>query len=275
MSQDRPDFDAPRVSSVDSIYAFMAQARETEFEEEKPAAGRRRFPFALLGVLVIVAALVFADRQTALLGGHVWAPAAEPTVVPSGLAFCEGVSTKDRNRIERAAIKMGQAGEASELLAMLIDEQICIGTEDLDYLAGYTEAGGSIWRPEVRHIMLDTGTLRHTLPDEAAAILVHEATHAARVFDGSSCFLTSDCQILTNGNEVEEEVAAHAAEARFWIEIHGHSGTRTGSSWTGTAVSRFENSLVFAYGLGPEHFEEFVIRIRSSPIELLEWTEDD
>ena len=273
MTEDgRPDFDAPGRASLEAVYSFMAQSREVE---EEPAAPRRRFPYMLLGILVIVAALVFADRQSALLGGHVWAPAAEPTVPPTGLAFCQGVEAEDRDRIERAATEMRRAEEASKLLSMLIDEQICIGTVDLDYLFGYTRYGGSRLNPRVLYIVIDRDDLRYLRPDETAALLVHEAIHAVRILDGTNCFLTQDCEVLPNGNQVEEEVAAHSAEARFWIEIHGPTGTRSGIGWSGTAGSAYLNELVEIYNEGPAPFREFVTSFRSDPIELKEWTEEE
>jgi hypothetical protein len=82
--------------------------------------------------------------------------------------------------------------------------------------------------------------------------------------------MTRRCQRLANGIYVEEEVAAHAAEAQFWIDLHGPEGTQTGITWTGTAGAYYLNKLAEAWEEGPETFRDFVIAVRSSPEESME-----
>jgi hypothetical protein len=95
-------------------------------------------------------------------------------------------------------------------------------------------------------------------------MLVHEATHASRYFAGKSCSESDDCTILPNGIAVSEEVAAHAAEARFWIDIHGKPNDDT---FTGSVVTGNLDELAAAYEAGPEAFRTYVIELRSDPRE--------
>jgi hypothetical protein len=236
-----------------------------------PHNGRRvRLPLAVIGILVILAGLVFADRQSALLGGRVWGPAAQPTVQPSGLTFCTELSTGNRNRIESAAAEMRQTGGGEDLLNLLIDERICVGVEDLKYATAYTGYTGSQFYFRVTSVTVDEEALRKFAPDEAAAVLVHEATHVSRILNKTSCAMTRRCQRLPNGVYVEEEVAAHAAEAQFWIDLHGPEGTQTGITRTGAAGAFYLNKLAQAWEEGPEAFRAFVISVRSSPEENFE-----
>ena len=43
---------------------------------------------------------------------------------------------------------------------------------------------------------------------------------------GEACFIDDSCERLPNGVEVDEEVAAHAAEAEWWIAAFGADGKR-------------------------------------------------
>jgi hypothetical protein len=115
----------------------------------------------------------------------------------------------------------------------------------------------------VDRIVFATNVVRLLNPDELAALLVHEATHADRVARGESCDQTGGCTILANGVPVEEEVAAHAAEAAFWIALHGPTGTRGSSSMTGGWGAAWENQLAAAAQKGLDALREFVIEARS------------
>jgi hypothetical protein len=103
--------------------------------------------------------------------------------------------------------------------------------------------------------------------EELGAILVHEATHAHRAFAGTNCSQTDDCALLPNGIPISEEVAAHSAEARFWIEIHGAHDAREGDSSSGSAGTTYFDDLAAAYQEGPEAFRAYVIELRSAPRE--------
>jgi hypothetical protein len=221
-----------------------------------------------LAMILVVALLPFADHQASVLGGHVWAPPVPlPTVEPSGLTYCNNVQSKDQRRIELAAAEMRRTGEGVQLLAMLVRHEVCVGTDDLSLNSGYTYIRAGPIGAQVQRIVLDTDTVRYLAADELAAILVHEATHASRFFRGTSCNRRNSCEILPNGVAVEEEVAAHQAEVRFWTEIHGPNGTQSGSSWTGTAGARYLNELVEVASEGPDAFRSYVVKIRSDPRE--------
>ena len=110
--------------------------------------------------------------------------------------------------------------------------------------------------------MVDRSIVRSGLADVLAAILVHEATHVRRAVDGEACFLSDDCETLQNGVPVEEEVAAHAAEAEWWIAAFGRDGKRFA-----VRADHGLNELAEAYLDGGILFREYVMQIRSDPRE--------
>jgi hypothetical protein len=111
-------------------------------------------------------------------------------------------------------------------------------------------------------IMVDRHYVRTTRADVLAALLVHEATHLDRAFSGQACYVRMSCTTLDNGVELEEEVAAHAAEAEWWIAMYGSDGKRLA-----LRTDAFENQLARAYQRGPHDFRAFVAGIRSDPRE--------
>jgi hypothetical protein len=246
------DWDNPYPSSDDDA------------EESSPRPAWRRSPWPLAGTLLtllLVVALV-VGRNADVFGGRD-RQLTVPVVPPSGLVYCDGVDDTDRARIEWAVTEMQRIDEGKALFERLVDMDLCIDTEDIPYNAGYTEvrSNGREWM--VDRIVFATTVVLPLNPDELAALLVHEATHADRVARGESCDQTGNCTILANGVPVEEEVAAHAAEASFWIALHGPNGTRTGASWTGGWGAAWENQLAAAAQKGPDALREFVIEARS------------
>jgi hypothetical protein len=235
-------------------------------EFERPARSAWwRSPWSLAGALLsllVVASLVLGPNLPRLGGGEPEPTA--PRVPPSGLAYCDGVAANDRARIEWATTEMRRVEEGSVLFDAVLDLDLCVGTEDLPYNAGYTSLQSLDGDWTVEKIVLATDVVRRLNPDETAAILVHEATHADRANRGVNCYQTRACTFLPNGIPIEEEVAAHAAEAAFWIALHGPTGTRTGTSWTGGWGAAWENELARAAKEGPDALRDFVIRTRSS-----------
>ncbi len=241
---------------------FAVDRADAEAYSSRPAW--RRSPWPLAGTiltLILVVALVLG-RNADVLGGRDRQPTV-PVFPSSGLDYCEGVDDQDRARIEWAVTEMRRVDEGKALFARLVDVDLCVDTEDLPYNAGYTavRSNGREWM--VDKIVLATDVVRTLNPDELAAILVHEATHADRAVRGINCYQTRNCTILANGVPVEEEVAAHAAEASFWIALHGPTGTRSGASWSGGWGSAWENQLAAAAQEGPDALREFVIAARS------------
>jgi hypothetical protein len=94
--------------------------------------------------------------------------------------------------------------------------------------------------------------------DVLAAIMVHEATHVDRYLQGTACSYADRCTLLPNGVELEEEIAAHGAEAEWWIESYGEDGKRFAFGY-----DYGMNELVEAYLDGPAAFAAYVREIRS------------
>lgn len=250
------------IEEFDDDSYFAITRANAEAYAARPAW--RRSPWPLAGTiltLLLVVALVFG-RNAEILGVRDLQPTV-PDFPPSGLVYCNGVADEDRARIEWAVTEMRRVEQGEALFARLVDVDLCIDTEDIPYNAGYTSvrSNGREWTAD--KIVLDTNVVRRVNPDELAAILVHEATHADRVTRGVNCYQTGNCTILANGVAVEEEVAAHAAEASFWIALHGPTGTRTGASWTGGWGAAWENKLAAVAQEGPDALRAFVIETRS------------
>jgi hypothetical protein len=175
--------------------------------------------------------------------------------------FCSGVTHRQEGQIDRALVLMRKTREGDRLADQLAEHDVCIGVENLSYNAGYASAQRS-WSGDWgdSSIVIDSDLLSVAEPDVVAALLVHEATHIDRYIRGKACGAFDDCEVLDNGVIVEEEVAAHAAEAQWWISVYGPSGRRV---YSGYGYSL--DVLAAAYLQGEDAFRQFVIDLRSDP----------
>jgi hypothetical protein len=221
---------------------------------------KREIPWLKVSVLAALAVLLVSTLAVIEVRSR-----ALPSPEPSGIAYCTDSEQKLRNPVELAIEQMQQTSEGRRLFDQLIANKACNGFADLPYNAGYTRSSGFLGSDI--QIVLDETVVLNLYADELAAILVHEATHADRAYHGISCSQTLACEALPNGVYLDEEVAAHLAEAKFWITIHGKTGTRGGSSWSGTFDSLYLNELVIVAQEGPEEFRSYVAELRSSPLE--------
>ena len=147
--------------------------------------------------------------------------------------------------------------EGAALFKLLVDNDVLISVESLPYNAGYTSSSWTRNGWKESNIVIDADAVRSRDVDVLAAILVHEATHAKRAIDETACFYKNDCQTLPNGVDIQEEVYAHAAEARFWQELYGNDGKNFAF---GTASG--ENELLKAYRKGSATFNDYVRKLR-------------
>jgi len=147
--------------------------------------------------------------------------------------------------------------DGEELFNLLVDNDVLISVEPLSYNAGFTSSSWTRngWRES--NIVIDADAVRSRDVDVLAAILVHEATHAQRAIDETACFYRNDCQTLSNGVDIAEEIFAHAAEARFWQKLYGDDGKDFAF---GTAAG--ENELLKAYREGSAKFNDYVRKLR-------------
>lgn len=256
------------VEAQESLKAFFAASRETVKEEPRSYVLRRTVALVAVALFIALTGLTVADHQYSVAGGHIWAqPVAQATPIPTGLIYCKGTGSADRKRIEAAAREIMLWDDVRPLIQELIDHNVCLTTETLSYNGGYTRVIRTSRGVVVTKIVVDKQLVSYLKSDELAAVLVHEATHAHRVFKRANCWQVGTCDILPNGVAVEEEVAAHKAEALFWIELHGPTGTLTGVSFSGTVGAAYENKLVAEYAKGSKSFRAYIIEIRSDPRE--------
>ena len=159
--------------------------------------------------------------------------------------------------LERAFDLMRATEEGARLFDVLVENDVPVFVEEIDYNAGYTETRWTRFGWVSSDIVIDADSVRSRNLDALAAILVHEATHAARAISGESCFYDDACETLENGVSLDEEVAAHAVEAQFWLDLYGDDGKRLAfSSDSG------ENRLLDAWLDGDRAFETYVREIR-------------
>ncbi|HEY8447008.1 MAG TPA: hypothetical protein VIL01_07845 [Thermomicrobiales bacterium] len=187
-----------------------------------------------------------------------------PSQPPLGaLPVCDDVPSSYGRALRLGFGLMRATEEGRRLYDMLVTTGACVGVTDLPYNSAFARAFGS---PELgwvgSTIMVDRRYVRSTRADILAALLIHEATHLDRAFSGDACYYRRTCATLGNGVELEEEIAAHTAEARWWIEVFGTDGKRFA-----LRGDRFENRLARAYLDGPDRFRAYVTRIRSDPRE--------
>ena len=174
--------------------------------------------------------------------------------------ICESVSGGDSQRLEAGMNLMRGTGEGERLFAQLGQLGVCVRIEQLSYNTGYAYASQSpadgSWAGS--YIVIDQDVLRSGETDVLAALLVHESTHIDRYVHHDACNYTDSCTVLPNGVDVEEEIAAHGAEAQWWIDAYGANGKRFASGY-----DYGENQLTAAYTEGPDVFRAYVIRVRS------------
>lgn len=174
------------------------------------------------------------------------------------MPICESVDTGQARTLADAFNLMRRSPEGERLFDQLVEERICVQVGDIDYNSGYAYVVQSITGGWSRsYIQIAT---RHVTKDERdvlAALLIHEATHVDRYIQGTACTYADSCTVLPNGVELEEEVAAHRAEAEWWIAAYGEDGKRLAFGYDFGM-----NELVDAYLAGDDAFVTYVGRIR-------------
>lgn len=257
----------PQSTENDPLSYFHAvEERQLERRDDIDRRGRisriRMVGRVTIAALVLVA-LVAVVARPAIIGRSGNPP--EPTIVPSGVSYCEELETKDFRRLEIAIQTMKSVEPGAQLLTTLIENDVCLDLDDIPYNAAYFSWYEAGFRSDstIYFIVIDRELLEDSLPDEVAALLVHEATHAHRWFNGLDCEQRRSCTYLANEIRLEEEIAAHRAEAQWWMALHGATGTNSGGSYKGTTMSAYLNRLLYYYLKGPTAFEEYVRAIRS------------
>ena len=185
----------------------------------------------------------------------------DPGNEPGSLA-CNDVGTRDSARLTRAASLMQRTNEGRTLYQELIANDVCVTVRDLGYFAGLAIPRWTFGDWGHSTIEIDCNHLRTVDPDVLATTLVHEATHIDRSIQGTTCLDDDSCTVLDNGVELDEEVAAHAAEARWWFASYGRGGKTDPDP-----AAAWENALASAHLAGPDTFEDFVKSFRSNPKE--------
>lgn len=183
------------------------------------------------------------------------------TSVPGApeLPLCANVEAEDARDLADAMNLMRRTSEGSRLFDQLLNQGICVGVEEIAYNSGYALARETYpgnWSES--YIMVDRDIIDSGETDVLAALLVHEATHIDRFVNGLACSFGGTCVTLPNGVDLDEEVAAHAAEAGWWQEAYGDDGKRFALGY-GYGM----NQLLNAYLAGSDDFSAYVSRLRS------------
>jgi hypothetical protein len=202
------------------------------------------------------AAIALADR---VVGGLVEEPHFAQVRGASAMPICRDVAEEHQRPLINAFNLMRRTDEGQRLFRQLLDEGICVRTGEIPYNSGFAYVVQSITGSWARsYIMVAVRHVEADEPDVLAAIVVHEATHVDRYLQGTACSYAGTCTLLPNGVELEEEIAAHAAEAEWWIAAYGTDGKRFAFGY-----DYGMNELVEAYLAGPEAFAAYVREIRS------------
>jgi hypothetical protein len=177
--------------------------------------------------------------------------------------ICDSVDDQFVPALTKSFLLMRGTDEGSRLYDELVAREVCVSIDHLDFNGGYSTS----WRDWNGNwsrgaIVIDDDYVTTWEADVLAAMLVHEATHIDRAIHGRSCEVSRRCERLPNGVDLEEEMAAHAAEARWWEAAYGDDG----KSFT-IGHDYGENVLLEAYLDGPKAFEDFVRDLRSDPRE--------
>jgi hypothetical protein len=184
------------------------------------------------------------------------APDANPPI-------CASVEGQYVPAFSEAFLLMRGTEEGSRLYDELVARDVCVSVEELQFNGGYSTSWRD-WQGDWARgaIVIDDDYVTTWEADVLAAVLIHEATHIDRAIHGESCEITLDCELLPNGVHLEEEIAAHTAEAEWWAAAYGEDGKALtiGHDYG-------ENALLDAYLRGPEAFKDFVRDLRSDPRE--------
>ena len=201
------------------------------------------------------AAVTLLDRT---VGGLAEEPHFAHVRGASAMPICRDVAPEYVRPLANGFNLMRHTDEGQRLFQQLLDEGICVRVGEIDYNSGYAYVVQSITGSWSRsYIKVATRHVEAGEPDVLAAILVHEATHVDRYIQGTACSYSDSCTVLENGVELEEEIAAHAAEAEWWIATYGEDGKRFALGY-----DYGMNELVDAYLAGPQAFADYVRRIR-------------
>jgi hypothetical protein len=212
-----------------------------------------RFPSAPVATVMEVTTQVLAARA----GED---PALEPDLSQQLPPLCDAVPEQSIQPLSRALGWMRATADGMRLYDRLVATGICIDVADLNYNAGYSRYAWSPsngWSGSV--IVVDHAHVRSSSADVLGALLIHEATHIDRAVSGAACWVDEECTVLGNGVQLEEEIAAHAAEARWWIAMYGEDG-----KGFALGVDAGENRLAAAYIDGDAAFGRYVRDYRSS-----------
>jgi hypothetical protein len=177
--------------------------------------------------------------------------------------ICDSVDAQFAPALSEAFLLMRGTDEGSRLYDQLVAREVCVSVDQLGFNGGYSTSWRD-WNGDWQRgaIVIDDDYVTTWEADVLAAMLVHEATHLDRAIHGTSCEITLECETLSNGVDLEEEMAAHAAEARWWDAAYGDNGK---SLTIGHDYG--ENALLAAYLRGDDAFERFVRDLRSDPRE--------
>jgi hypothetical protein len=234
---------------------------------------------ALLGSLVRIDPAVlsgdFASRReriealfTVVVADAGEDPHFRPRQPDGALPVCGDVPREYGHALRIAFGLMRGTEDGRRLYALLVDHDICVGVADLPYNAAYASARriGGDWSSSA--IVVDRAYIRAVYADVLAAILIHEATHLDRAIAGTACWEQrapgggDACTTLSNGVRLEEELAAHTAEAAWWRAAYGDDGKRF--AW---GPDDAENELLAVYLRGADVFRAYVADRRSDPHE--------
>ncbi len=184
-------------------------------------------------------------------------PGVEPARPAARYPIDRSVPQGLRAPLVKALDLMRATPEGEHLFELLVDNDVLISVEPMEYNAGYTTTRWTRFGWRSSEIVIASDTVRTRTVDVLAAVLVHEAAHAERAITGEGCFYQGDCETLPNGVQIDEEIYAHAVEARWWRAVYGDDGKDFA---TGTATG--ENALLKAYLDGDAAFERYVRDIR-------------
>jgi len=179
------------------------------------------------------------------------------------LPLCRETTQDDAAVLTRAFALMRGTADGDRLYRQLVDKGVCVRVGEIAYNSAYAYAAGD-GRGDWSRSYIKIAP-RHASPgqvDVLASILVHEATHIERAIARTACSYDDACTVLPNGVELEEEIAAHAAEAEWWIAAYGDDGKRFAFGY-----DHGENLLIEAYQKGSQPFAAYVRELRGDPRE--------